>query len=216
METMTFEQALERGKSLDGRAVWNALMETRANIDRLSAEADVRWAETVEIIRQSTAKTDEFIQQMAQRIDKMGQNVGGLNRSVGDLIEILMAGNLWEKFPEYNLCRAFRRLPIYDNSNRQVGEVDILLVNTDCAMVVEVKAEPSEDDIEHHLSRMKLLQKYPIDQIKGKRLYGAIAGGFVPEYVSAKAYKAGLFVLELNGNQVSLVKKPADFKPQEW
>jgi hypothetical protein len=205
METMTFEQATEWGKSLDGRAVWNALMETRANIDRLSAKTDEQWAETKEIVRQ-----------MATRIDKIGQNVGGLNRSIGDLIEILMAGNLWEKFPEYNLRRAFRNLPIYDNSDKQVGEVDILLVNTNCAMVVEVKAEPDEDDIEHHIGRMKLLQKYPGELLKGKKLYGAMAGGFVPTNIKEEAFKAGLFVLELNGNQVSLVKKPEDFNPQEW
>ncbi|MDR3170530.1 MAG: hypothetical protein LBU17_02750, partial [Treponema sp.] len=82
-------------------------------------------------------------------------------------------------------------------------------------MAVEVKREPDEEDVKHHLKRMKLMRKYPLDEIKGKRLLGAIAGGVVPKTVGDYAHKCGFFVLELNGEQVSLVESPEDFEPYE-
>jgi hypothetical protein len=47
-------------------------------------------------------------------------------------------------------------------------------------------------------------------------LLGAIAGGVVPPDVKESAQKNGLFVLELNGDQVSRVESPEGFKAKEW
>ncbi|GHV83844.1 hypothetical protein AGMMS50212_11840 [Spirochaetia bacterium] len=58
-------------------------------------------------------------------------NVGGINRSLGELIETLIAARLWEKFDAYpyNLKRAYQRVPIYDENNRIRSDIDILLAN---------------------------------------------------------------------------------------
>ncbi|GHU07717.1 hypothetical protein FACS1894151_02450 [Spirochaetia bacterium] len=170
--------------------VWAALMETRKNIDRMS-----------------------------ERVDRITQNVGGLNRSMGELIETLIAAKLWEKFDayNYNLKRAYQRVPLYNENNEVVTDIDILLSNGEYVMAVEVKRElDKEKDVDHHLKRMELILKYPPAECKGKKILGAMAGGVVDADVQRYAHSVGFFVLCLTGESVQLAPRPKEFVPRRW
>jgi hypothetical protein len=156
-------------------------------------------------------ETDKKIQETARVVKELSKNVGGVNRSLGELIETLMASRLWEKFPQYNFNRIFQRIKILDKNKTPVTEIDILLSDSEWAMSVEVKREPDKEDVEHHLKRMELMREYSLQEISGKKLLGAIAGGVVPPDVRTYAQESGLYVLELNGEQVSLLESPEDF-----
>jgi hypothetical protein len=169
-------------------------------------------------LRESQAQTDAQIRQMSKKVDKLAVNVGGLNRSMGELIESLMTSRMWEKFDQYghHLVRAYPRVLIYNEKNQQMSDIDILLSNTDECMAVEVKREADEDDIDHHLKRMKLIEKYPPAEVKDKKVYSAIAGAVVPPDVRDYAYEKGMYVLEMNGEQVSLLEPPKEFTAKIW
>jgi predicted AAA+ superfamily ATPase len=158
-------------------------------------------------------ETDKKFQETDRIIKELSKNMGGMNRSLGELIETLMAGRLGEKFPEYNFTRSFQRIKISDKNNNPVTEIDILLSDDEWAMAVEVKREPDKEDVEHHLKRMELMREYALREISGKKLLGAIAGGVVSAEARAYAQRSGLFVLELNGEQVSLLESPKGFVP---
>ncbi|GHV82788.1 hypothetical protein AGMMS50212_01280 [Spirochaetia bacterium] len=184
--------------------VWAALMENR---EELKEAARI------------SKEMDERVDKMCERVDRVTANVGGLNRSLGELIETLIAARLWEKFDAYpyNLKRAYQRLPIYDENNRIRSDIDILLANGEYAMAVEVKASlHREDDVDYHLKRMELILKYPPADCKGKILLGALAGGIVKAEIRDRAHSAGFFVLELTGESVSLAEPPAGFIPRQW
>jgi hypothetical protein len=181
--------------------------ERRKEIDRSFAELKARVAETSARVDATTANVDK----MAERVDRVTKNVGGLNQSIGELVETLIASRLWEKFPQYNFNGSSRRIELLDEHKNVLTEVDILLLNTEWTMAVEVKREPNVGDVRHHLKRMKLLRKYSYALVRGKKLVGAIAGGVVSPEVRNYAQKSGLYVLELNGEQVSLVKSPPGF-----
>jgi hypothetical protein len=83
-------------------------------------------------------------------------------------------------------------------------------------MVVEVKREADNKDIDHHLERMELIRRYPPPAVGDKKLLGAIAGGVVPPDTAEYAHKAGFFVLELAGESVVLLDTPAGFTAREW
>jgi predicted AAA+ superfamily ATPase len=187
MATETQPRQPQRGLTFDD--VWAMFQET----DKKFQETAKRFKETEKLVKALSA------------------NVGGLNRSLGELIETLMAARLWEKFPQYNFEAASRRIQILDKNKRIVTEVDVMLVNTKWNMAVEVKREPTVNDITHHLRRMELLRKYRHEELKDKKLLGAIAGGVVSADVRDFAHKSGLYVLELNGEQVSLLESPKDF-----
>jgi hypothetical protein len=183
-------------------------------------DTDVRMKETDRQIQ----KTEKLIEKNAREmealkktVERVTSNVGGLNRSLGELIETLIAARLWEKFPDYNFKRAYQRAPIFDENNRTLTDIDILLSNTDLAMAVEVKrALDDKRDVDDHLKRMERIRQYPPAEVAGKKMLGAMAGGVVDDDTRRYAYESGFFVLELTGDTVQLIPPPDGFVPKQW
>ncbi|MDR0669713.1 MAG: hypothetical protein LBF95_06495, partial [Treponema sp.] len=71
-------------------------------IPEWKAAADEIWALMRETDRQMK-ETDKRLEALEKTVERVTANVGGLNRSLGELIETLIAARLWEKFPDYNL-----------------------------------------------------------------------------------------------------------------
>ena len=186
--------------------------------DRRAQEADRRAQEAAQEAEKRAQEAERRAQELDKRLEKMAGNLGGLNRSMGELIETLIAARLWEKFSAYpyNLGRAYQRVPVYDEKNIALTDIDILLSDTEWVMAVEVKREPDKEDIEHHIRRMGRILKYPPAEVKGKKLLGAIAGGVVTPDIREQAYNAGFFVLELTGESVTLLAPPEGFTPKIW
>jgi hypothetical protein len=113
MAEMTAQEAAEWGKTLSFEKVWAALIEDRK----------------------------QFREQLEATVERVSNNAGGLNRSVGELVETLIAARLWEKFPAYSLQRAYQWIPLYDDKNVRRTDMDILLAGTSICMAVEVKRE---------------------------------------------------------------------------
>ena len=204
MEAMTAEEAAEWGKTLDFSTVWAALMEDRVAMKEL---------------RESQKETGERIDKLGEKVDRVTSNVGGLNLSMGDLIETLFAPHLGEKFDayNYNLKRTYHRVPIYDDNIRMRTDIDILLSNTTLCMAVEVKRWlETKDHVDDHIKRMQLIRQYPPAEVKDKKLLGAIVGAVVTPEAREYAEQNGLFVLELTGEDVRLLEPPGDFVPREW
>jgi hypothetical protein len=213
MMEMTAEQAAEWGKSLSLEKVWAAFKETDRKFEEYIAEHAARSKET----DRKFAESAKQLAQLEKNLDRMGINVGGLNRSLGELIETLIAARLWEKFLQYGLKRAYQRLPIYDEKAICKSDIDILLVDAVLCMVVEVKRElDMTRDVDEHLKRMRLIRQYPPEQVNNKELLGAMAGGVVAPDVKNYAYECGFFVLELAGESVHLITPPEGFVPKKW
>jgi predicted AAA+ superfamily ATPase len=197
MGAMTAQEALDRSKNLDFEKVW-----------AMFAETDRKFAESA-----------EQLTRLEKTVERVSNNVGGLNGSIGELVETLIAPHLAEKFDawNYNLKRIFHRVYIYDDTNSQRGEIDILLSNTTVCMAVEVKRwlEKTEQ-VDDHIKRMQLIRKYPPAEAKGKGLLGAIAGAVVTPQAREKKEKNGFFVLELTGDDVQLLQDIKDFQPALW
>jgi chromosome segregation ATPase len=188
--------------------------------DKRMKETDKRMKETDKRMKETDKQmkeTDERMANLQKTLERIGLNVGGLNRSLGELIETLIAARLWEKFADYNLQRAYQRVPIFDETNRTVTDIDILLSNTDVAMAVEVKRElDTIKEVDAHLKRMELVRRYPPKEIVGKKLLGAMAGGVVAADIRQYAWKSGFYVLELTGDTVELTPLPEGFVPRQW
>jgi hypothetical protein len=204
-------------------ATTDLIPEWKAAADEIWAtlkEADRIVKETAEQMKETDRRmeeTDKRMEALQRTVERVTNNVGGLNRSLGELIETLIAARLWEKFSEYNLKRAYQRVPIFDEHNRILTDIDILLSNTDVAMAVEVKRELDRiKDVDEHLKRMALIRKHPPAELAGKKVLGAMAGGVVDADLRRYAYESGFFVLELTGNTVELVPPPEGFVPAMW
>ena len=190
MAEMTAQEAAEWGKTLDFPTVWAYLI-----------------------------KLGEKVDKTADTVRELSKNVGGLNGSMGELIETLFAPHLGEKFDRWNygLKRSFSRVPIYDDASRLRSDIDILLSNTSVCMAVEVKRWlEKKEHVDEHIRRMELIRTYPPAEVKGKTLLGAIVGAVVTPEAREYAEQSGFFVLELTGEDVRLLEPPEYFQPKEW
>jgi len=209
-------QANWERQSAESRKNWEReLAESRENWKQQLAESQANWEQQ---LAKSQAVSEREFARLSRLQDKNEKIIGDLGNSIGGLIETLIAGRVWEKFkdtPYRHVRQTSRRVQIIEGK-RVLTEVDILLFNSDTCMAVEVKREPSIKNVDYHVKRMDLIKKYPPVGTEGKRLAGAIAGGFVAAEVRDYAHQQGFFVLELNGENVSLAEMPDGFKAREW
>ena len=205
-EPLTFEKVWEMFQETD-RKIQEADRKFQKSREE-SMEIDLKYQKSGEELREQLKETDRIVKELSK-------NIGGLNNSVGGLIETLIAARLWEKFGAYSLSRAYRRVPIYNEKNKAISDIDILLSNTEWVIAVEVKREVELYDINRHIKRMQWIRDYPPAETKGKKLLGAIAGGDVPPDIADIAHEKGFFVLELKGESTELISPP-DFKPKIW
>jgi hypothetical protein len=225
METMTFEQATEWGKSLDGRAVWAALMESRANFDRLAAKTDEQF-------RQMTTKTDKQIQKMSEHVeqmsarvdevtknvDKVSKDLGGIGNSMGKVTEEMFAAKICDIFHnqyDYEFTKTNRDVK-FTKDGKDLAEVDIFLENGSIVMAIEVKTNLTKAHVNDHIARLTKIRSYMDFHDDKKILLGGIAGAHVPNDVKNYAEENGLYVLVQNGENVKVIEEPKKFSPKEW
>ena len=178
---------------LDFEKVWAMFQET----DKKFQETDQKFQET----REQMKETD-------RKISKLGSRIG-------QLIEQLTASNILEKFNSlgYKFTRVSRNHIIEDGKGRFLAEIDLLLEDGECAMVVEVKSLLALSDVKEHQKRLKTIRSYA-DTHNDKRKYaGAVTGALINKNAREAALECGMYVVEQSGDTVQ-IKAPE--KPYYW
>lgn len=197
--------------------VWAALMELREaqketdrQLKESSADFDRRMQETDRQLKESNAETNK-------EIKALSKNIGGLNNSLGKLIERMFSARLWNKFNAlgYEFTKGANEVVFIEN-DRAIAEVDIFLENGEYAMPVEVKTHLRLEDVNEHIKRIELIRGYMDRRGDKRRLVGAVAGGIAPENTRDYAQKQGLYVLEQSGESVDIAKAPEGFTARIW
>ncbi|MDR1785836.1 MAG: hypothetical protein LBR23_05145 [Spirochaetaceae bacterium] len=198
---------------------WAAHIQSKKELEEERKRSREEWEERRKQAEAEMEEIRRFHREFQKQLDRVDKQIGGLGNSIGGLVETLIAAKLWEKFqgtPYSRLKRAYRRVQVFDDTNIERTDIDILLSDSDLCMAVEVKREPDKRDVDDHVKRMGLIRKYPPAETKGKTLVAAIAGGYVPGEVRDYAHSKGFYVLELSGETVTLAEPPAGFRPREW
>ena len=186
-----FKATDERFKDTDER-----FKDTDERMARLSEAADRRQAETVASLRE------------------LSRQMGRFSNQVGEFAEAMVV-------PAAKKIFLSRGIPVHAVSRNIEGErdgkaieIDILVVNSDHAVVVEVKNRPKIEHVNEHLERLAAFKEvFPM--YRDYKLLGAIAGITVDDNVARYAYRRGLFVLGQNGETVSILNDD-HFNPTVW
>ena len=210
MEMMTAEQAAEAAKGLTFEKVWEALMETRAQMQ----ESHEKMREE---IRESRKRDEETLKELKKSVDNTNKIVGKLGNTIGNFIEEMFSANLQEKFNKYGYTFKNRyRNCVYKEENRTIAEVDAVLENGEYMMLLEVKTDLKESNIDDHVERMEIMRKYMDSRGDNRKLLGAVAGGVVSESAMRYAQKRGFYVIMQAGESVEIAEPPEGFKAQIW
>jgi len=164
-------------------------------------------------LRQKEA--DERNREADERFEK---KLGQLGGTWGKFVAEMVKPKIIELFRE----KGIQIRTSLQNAEGYIGderyyEIDLLLINSEFAVVVEIKSSLSVEDVNEHLERLEKIKKVQPERVNlsGITIYGAVAGMIVESDADRYAYKKGLFVLRQKGNIVEIVND-TNFKPREW
>ena len=186
--------------------------EERKETERILKEV----AEQQKGIAQRQEETDRIVKENARQIKDLNKRFGEFTNRFGEVVEYMIAPNLQEKFREFgfDFIRANSNPSIADHTNNIFLEVDILLENTDKAMLTEVKTKLDRDDVKDHIKRLEKMRNYANLHSDKRVFLGAVAGVIMTAEVKKYALGQGLYVIEPSGETFNIT--PPYGKPKEW
>ena len=180
--------------------------------------ADLREenSRTIADLREENSKT---IADLGRKIDAVNENVGGLAKSVGNLVESMVEGGLVEQFQKlgYRFTK-YTRGTTFDDPVLKINlEIDFLLENGDTVLVVEVKTKLTRDHVNKFVKNLDKYQHYAYAHGDARHIVAAVAGGYVPEKVGIYAHSKGLYVICVYSDTMTkLLETPEGFEPACW
>ncbi|MBF0415460.1 MAG: DUF3782 domain-containing protein [Magnetococcales bacterium] len=173
--------------------VWKAFLET----DRKMRETDRKMQET-----------DRMIKEVSRQIGRLGGRLG-------EFVEGLVAPACKTLFAERGIPihKVSRRVEADLPGNRRM-EIDLLVLNTDAAALVEVKSKMMVEDVRDHLARLEEFKEF-FPEYAHKRVVGAVAGMVMEDPVIQFAVGKGLFVIVQAGDTLRFANEQA-FIPRIW
>ncbi|MEI7867717.1 MAG: DUF3782 domain-containing protein [Candidatus Methylumidiphilus sp.] len=190
----------------------------------MSTARDEIW-EILNRLAVSSEDTDRKIKEMGTRLSASSEAtdrkikevttaIGRLGNRLGEFVEEMVRPAVVRLFQNRGIAvhQVFQR--VYAERDGDAMEIDLLVVNSADAILIEVKSELKVDDIKEHISRLSRFKKL-CPQYAGFRVMGAVAGMVVPDDAARFAYRQGLFVLAQSGESVTL-RNDANFQPGVW
>jgi hypothetical protein len=138
------------------------------------------------------------------------KNIGGLNNTLGSIVEHLLTPGLPKKFKK--LGYSFDRIATYKFAEGVYAQIDGMLENGEQAVAVEVKTTLRQADIDDHLVRMEKIRKYANEHGDKRQFMGAMAATITDENTRNCALNKGLFVIEPSGEDVKVTKPKGEVR----
>jgi hypothetical protein len=183
---------------------WAAIRETQ--------QAHKETEKAIKETQQAVKETQQSVKETQQAVKETQKNIGGLNNSLGSIVENILTPGLPQKFK--NLGYIFNRIATYKFAEGVYAQIDGMLENGELAVAVEVKTTLRQSDIDDHLLRMGKIRKYADEHGDKRQFMGAIAAINTDKSAREYALKKGLFVIEPKGEDVK-VTKPME-EPRVW
>ena len=190
--------------------VWRILgelAEAQKETERRSQETERRFQETE---RQFQA-TKQLIKLQNQQLN---DQLGKLGNRLGEFVEWQVRPAVVRLFQECGIAVHEFHGDVSVQRGQDGIEIDLLVVNTTEAVLVEVKSKLTQADVDEHRERLRKFKRL-MPRYGDVRAMGAVAAMVVPDEVARYAYRQGLFVLAQSGDSVVILNDGA-FQPQVW
>ncbi len=175
-------------------------------LDDLKKAQEEAWAAH----KETEESFKRFQEETRKAIKETQKNIGGLNNTLGSLVEHLLTPGLPKKFKK--LGYSFNRIATYKFAEGVYAQIDGMLENGEQAVAVEVKTTLRQMDIDDHLSRMEKIRKYADEHGDKRQFMGAMAATITDENTRNYALNKGLFLIEPSGEDVKVTKPEGKVK----
>jgi hypothetical protein len=217
-----FKETAERFRETDQR-----FKETDARLDQRIKETDAQFKETDarldQRIKETDARLDQRIKQTDARLDKrfaqtdrkINRLAGTFGQQWGKLVEALIKLDVVRLFQERGIEVKFVSPRVKRSLGGETMELDLLLLNSDELVVIESKSALKTGDVRDFLADLADFKRF-FPEYAGYRLYGAVAGLEIERSASKFAYRKGLFVLAITGQNLVEIRNNKAFKPKDF
>jgi len=165
-------------------------------------------------------ETASMQKEAEKRMDRLDKQLGCVGRNMGEIVELVVIPGVRKKMNAYghDFTRIGPNRIIYKDKEKILTEIDLMLENGEESMAVEVKTNLSEKWVNEHLERLRLLRKHEsITGLKGKVLYGAVAGISIDKEARDLALENGMYVISIIEDEDRLeIKAPAKGCLGKW
>jgi flagellar biosynthesis GTPase FlhF len=160
------------------------------------------------------AETWKAIKENQRAAKEMQRNIGGLNNTLGSLVEHIMTPSLPGKFKEFGFTFETITTVKWSVGDSIYAEIDGLVENGEEAMVVEVKTKLRRGDIDEHLERMGRVRAWANRHGDKRNFLGAMAAAIADESTKNYALEKGFFLIQPAGKDVKVTQP--DSGPRIW
>jgi len=177
-----------------------------ADVKEMFDVANVRMAAQKEendrliaAMSKSSMEVDRQLADLREYIKNLGEQLGYVGRSIGEMVELLLVPGICEKMNLYGHdFTAISHNKRFKKNKRYLTEVDLFLENCEETMAVEVKTQLSVRWVNSHLQRLNLLRENEsITGLRGKVLYAAVAGITIDKDARTLALDNGMYVVDM-------------------
>jgi hypothetical protein len=190
--------------------VWRLLGE----LATAQKETERRFQETERRFQESDRQFEETRRLIKQQNQHLNEQLGKLGNRLGEFVE-------WQVRPAVVRLFQERGIDVHEfypgasaNRDGEGLEIDLLVVNSTEAILVEVKSKLTQADVTEHLERLSKFKRL-MPRYDDVRAMGAVAGMVVPNDVARYAYRQGFFVLAQAGDSVEILND-GNFTPRRW
>ncbi|MDX2197163.1 MAG: hypothetical protein NW207_12180 [Cytophagales bacterium] len=194
------------------------------NLGKLNEEEKIlrnKWAEKDRIYKEKEQKYKEESELRWERINKrfeeFSKKISDFTDTLGLYVEHQVRPAAMDKFSKYNIniheaCMGLVQRDKNDNFDYQI---DLLVANSECAVVVESKSKLKIKDVDEHMARMVKIKDNPHKVLKNSKILGAVAGMAVHDNAKDYDIKKGFFVFVPAGESVKIANSK-DFGYKIW
>jgi hypothetical protein len=177
-----------------------------------------QFQETDRLLKEQSQETDRRFQEterlLTRQNQQLNEQLGKLGNRLGEFVEWQVRPAVVRLFQERGIAVHEFHGDVSVRRGQEGIEIDLLVVNTTEAVLVEVKSKLAQADVDTHLERLSKFKRL-MPRYSDVRAMGAVAAMVVPDEVARYAYRQGLFVLAQSGDSV-VILNDAQFQPQSW
>jgi hypothetical protein len=174
--------------------------------------------ETERLLREQTQETERLLLQQSQKTDQQIQRVneqlGKLGNPLGEFVEWQVRPAAVRLFQERGIGVRELSADISVQEGDEGIEIDLLVINSSEAIVIEVKSKLTQADVDEHLERLDKFKRL-LPRYRDVKVLGAVAAMVTPLDVARYAYRQGLFVIAQSGDGL-VILNDLKFQPKAW
>ena len=176
--------------------VWKLFRE----VAEAQKETERRFQATDRQIAEMTAKTDRQISELGNRL--------------GEFVESMVKPAVVRLFRKRNIIIHQVHSDVAVHKGDEGMQIDLLVVNSTQAVLVEVKSKLTQLDVDEHLERLAKFKRL-MPRYADVEAMGAVAAMVIPDELARYAYRKGLFVLAQSGEDLHILNDQR-FQPRIW